>query len=44
MHLGIEKHTGLVYETYGGIYMPVHPIPVMTLAMLIDHSQNPQAI
>jgi hypothetical protein len=44
MHLGIEHNTGLVYEADGGIYMPVSPIPVVTQATLIDHSQNPQAI
>lgn len=36
MHLGIEHNTGLVYEAYGGTYMPVTPIPVVTVATLIE--------
>lgn len=36
MNLGIEHNTGLVYEAYGGTYMPVNPIPVVTVATLIE--------
>ena len=40
MYLGIDQHTGLVYEGYGAPEIPSVPTPHIAQAKLIEHSDD----